>query len=185
MATKTPMSLEAFLELEPCAPELELMDGEVVQKAMVGKAHSRLVRKLLQALANYGDEIGTIDVDTELRHLHREAQWVFIPDVSVTFQDRLAGYSFSENRPVEVLPDFAIEVLSPDDRPGRVTQKIAHYMQAGVPLLWVVDPEERQITVWRPDAAPHNVETSETLTAAPVLPDFSADLGELFAAADV
>lgn len=131
MATKTRVSLEDFLALERCEPELELMDGEVIQKAMVGIEHSRVVARLIQFLMNYMDATGEVYIDTELRYLERNTGWVFLPDVSVTLRKRLEGVSFEENSPVEVLPDFAIEVLSPDDRPGRVARKVTHYREAG------------------------------------------------------
>lgn len=182
MATKTRVSLEEFLALGPCEPELELMDGEVIQKAMVGKKHSRLVARLVHLLMSHMDRTQAGDVDTELRHLFREAEWVFLPDVSVTLRERLADVDVESCAAVEVMPDFAIEVLSPDDRPGRVARKVTHYMQAGVRLLWVVDPDEREITVWRAGEAPIAVTPPGTLDGAPVLPDLVVDLDELFAA---
>jgi Uma2 family endonuclease len=118
------------------------------------------------------------DVDTELRHVDRANHWVFLPDVSVTVQSRLHDVDPSIN-PVEVLPDVAIEVLSPEDRPGAITRKIARYMQAGVPLLWVVDPEARQLTAWRPGASPQTFGADDTVSAAPILPGFSLRVGDI------
>ncbi len=112
--------------------------------------------------------------------IDRRHGWVFIPDVSVTLRERLAGRFFKENKPVDVLPNFAIEVLSPDDRPGRVTRKIAHYMQSGVRLLWFIDPEEQEVTAWRPGETPESVSAPGTITANPVLPDLSVELTDLF-----
>jgi Uma2 family endonuclease len=181
MATKTRVTLEEFLALEPCEPELELMDGEVIQKRMVGKKNSQIVAELIYLLKVHLQDSEIADIDTELRHLEREDEWVFLPDVSVTLRSRLEGVSFAENVPVEVLPDFAIEVLSPDDRAGRVARKVTHYMRAGVPLLWVIDPEAREVTVWRPGGSPTVVTPPGSLDAAPVLPEFSVDLEALFA----
>jgi Uma2 family endonuclease len=52
--------------------------------------------------------------------------------------------------PVEVPPDFAIEVLSPGDYPGRVLEKADFYMRSGTELLWIVDPELESVTVYGP-----------------------------------
>lgn len=79
------------------------------------------------------------------------------------------------------MPDLAIEVLSLDDQPGRVSQKIAHYMSSGVRLLWVVDPEDERITVWEPGNPPQDLAAPAILSAAPVLPAFELDLAALFA----
>ncbi|HXU24926.1 MAG TPA: Uma2 family endonuclease, partial [Tepidiformaceae bacterium] len=78
-------------------------------------------------------------------------------------------------------PDLAIEVLSPDDQPGRVSQKIAHYMASGVRLLWVIDPEDERITVWEPGKIPRDLAAPAVLSAAPVLAGFELDLAGLFA----
>ncbi len=180
MATKARVSLEEFLALEPCEPELELMDGEVIQRPMVGKKHSQVAGELHFLLKTHVRETSEADVDFELRHLDPHTEWVFLPDVSVTLRQRLKGISFDENQPVEVLPDLAIEVLSPDDRPGRVARKIAHYMQAGVPLLWVIDPEAEQVTVWKPGESPRTAGPDDELDAAPVLPGFRVHLAALF-----
>lgn len=179
MATTTRVTLEAFLAMEPAEPELELMDGEVLQKPMVGKNHSRAVSELIYLLKSYLRTNPIADVDTELRHLDRGSDWVFLPDVSVTLKSRLGNADYSANLPVEILPDFAIEVLSPDDRPGTITRKIARYMQAGVRLLWVVDPEARQLTAWRPGASPETFDADDTVSAAPVLPGFAVRVGNL------
>jgi Uma2 family endonuclease len=119
-------------------------------------------------------------VDTELRHLDRDAEWVFLPDISVTLAGRLTVPPADDDSIVEVPPDFVIEVLSPDDRPGRVGQRIAYYMRAGVRLLWVVDPAAEEVTVCEPGAAPRIVASPAVLSAEPVLPGFEVDLARLF-----
>ncbi len=51
---------------------------------------------------------------TELRHVQDDEQRIYLPDVSVTLKGRLP--KGQQRGPVEVSPDFAVEVLSPDDR---------------------------------------------------------------------
>ena len=181
VALKTRVTLEQFLAIPEEKPYRELMDGEVVEKPMAGRRHSVVVTELIWLLRSHleGNAVGM--VDTELRHLDREPEWVFLPDISVTLHSRSRTPAREASGPEEVLPDFAIEVLSPEDRPGRVTRKITHYMDSGVTLLWVVDPDDEQVTVWERGAAPRLAAPGERLTAAPVLPGFSVDLAALFA----
>lgn len=181
MVTKTRVSLADYLALEECKPYLELIDGEVVQKSMAGLKHSRMVGRLMYLLIGYLDRTGEGFADTELRHLERAEEWAFLPDVSVTLKVRLPTPSTQIPDPIEVLPDLAIEVLSPDDQPGRVSQKIAHYMASGVRLLWVVDPEAERVTVWEPGKAPRDLAAPAILSAVPVLAGFELDLAALFA----
>lgn len=84
MVTKTRMSLADFLALKECKPYLELIDGEVVPKSMAGRKHSRIVTRLLFLLVGYLDASLEGTADTELRHLERAEEWVFLPDISVT-----------------------------------------------------------------------------------------------------
>ncbi len=181
MTTRTRVSLEAFLALPETKPYRELWDGEVVEKAMPSRTHSRLVRELLTELTNYLRTNPIASADTELRHAEVESGWVFLPDVSVTLHSRRPGSPVDAAGPEEVLPDFAIEVLSPGDRPGQLARRIASYMSAGVTLLWVVDPEDEHITVWERGSEPRLATPGEALSAAPVLPGFSINLTELFA----
>ena len=44
-------------------------------------------------------------------------------------------------------PDLAVEVLSPDDGPRYVREKIAEWLEAGTLAVWVVDPRQRTITI--------------------------------------
>jgi Uma2 family endonuclease len=184
MAIKTRVSLQDFLaqpeRSEP--PYLELMDGEVYEKAIGGRKHSRIVTYLVAQLYNYLDRTREAHVDTELRHAYRVDEWVFLPDISVTLNERQrVTPAESDNSPVEVIPDFAIEVLSPDDRFSRTNRKVSHYLESGTRLLWVIDPEAEVVTSYEPGKPPRDVSAPETISAAPVLRAFELDLEALFA----
>ncbi|MGH7754405.1 MAG: Uma2 family endonuclease, partial [Gemmatimonadales bacterium] len=75
-------------------------------------------------------------------------------------------------------PDLAVEVLSPDDRPGEVAAKVADYLRAGAQTVWVVDPESRTVTVHTGGGATRYA-AYETLDGAPVLPNLSLPVATL------
>lgn len=179
MVTKTRVSLSEFLAMEECKPYLELVDGEVLQKSMPNAAHSALVWELNRRIGNYLHDTREGRGETELRHVDTREERVYLPDVAVT----LKGPSPAEagRGPVEIAPDFAIEVLSPDDRAGDIIDRVQFYLRAGVQLTWIVDPERETVTVYRPGAAPEEHRAPEKLDARPVLASFEADLAELFA----
>jgi len=179
MALKTRTTLAEFLALPETKPYLELMDGEVLEKTMPSRIHSRIVAYLVSVLWEYLAHSQEGSVDTELRHIEDEEEWVFLPDVSVTRSERSRPPIESEG-PETALPDLAIEVLSPDDRPGRVQRRIAHYMRSGVVLLWVIDPEAEKVTVWRQGDAPRDYAAPARIPAAPVLASFELDLQRMF-----
>jgi Uma2 family endonuclease len=77
-------------------------------------------------------------------------------------------------------PDLVAEILSPDDRPGEVLAKVGEWLDAGVRLVWVIDPERRVATVYRADGGVATVACDSTVSGEPVLPGFSFRLSELF-----
>jgi Uma2 family endonuclease len=182
MVTATRVSLEEFLVMEETKPYLELIDGEVVAKPMPGKKHSKLVFELRRQLGNYLMETHEAEGQTELRHLDRAEERVYLPDVSVTLRARLVGDE--PDGPETVHPDLAIEVLSPDDRASRVLERVDFYIRAGVSLAWVIDPDQRSIVAYRQDSHPARHVSPATIDAAPVLGGFELDLAAFFSALD-
>jgi Uma2 family endonuclease len=53
-------------------------------------------------------------------------------------------------------------------------------LKAGIPLVWVVDPEARDVTVHRQGKEPQVLESTQELTGEDVLPDFRCQVADLF-----
>ena len=179
VTTKTRTSLDEFLALPETKPYLELIDGEVIEKAMPTPAHGQVVVDLITEVNLHVRSHPEFRVETEVRHADVDNAWVFLPDISVTRKSRRPPAD-SETGPVEIMPDFAIEVLSPDDRPGRVAQRVNYYLRAGVTLVWIVDPADESVTVFERGAESRIVVAPDVLGGEPVLPGFSIGLGDLF-----
>ena len=82
---------------------------------------------------------------------------------------------------LDVVPDLAIEVLSPDDRWSRVFKKVSEYLCLGVPVVCVLDPDSQTAELFYPDApGRHTLSADDELTFPEVLPGFSVRVGELF-----
>ncbi len=60
-------------------------------------------------------------------------------------------------------PDFVIEVRSPDDRIGRLREKMEEYIANGVKLAWLIDPMERSVTIYRSGQKPQTIDNPETV----------------------
>jgi Uma2 family endonuclease len=61
---------------------------------------------------------------------------------------------------------------------------VQQYLNAGVRLVWVVYPEDRQVVVYRPGEAAATLGVGDTLDGGDVLPGFSVALAALFAVLD-
>jgi Uma2 family endonuclease len=110
--------------------------------------------------------------------LFADRQTVRSPDAACVRLERLAAEAEGF---VPIPPDLAVEVLSPSDRMAEALSKVTMYLQAGVHLVWLVDPDSRTVTVFPPDVAPHTLREGDTLDGGEVLPGFSVTVAEIFA----
>ncbi len=100
-----------------------------------------------------------------------------MPDFAFIANERAANDRM--DAPHDGPPDLAVEVLSPDDRPGRVLGKVTFYLAHGVRLVWVIDPICRTATVFAPDTTPRTLTEDDTLDGGEILPGFSVRLAEV------
>jgi Uma2 family endonuclease len=79
-----------------------------------------------------------------------------------------------------VVPDLAAEVKSPDDRWKKILAKVAEYLNAGVSVVCVFDPERTTVTVYRPDEPEQFFGADDVLSIPDVLPGFSEPVKRFF-----
>jgi Uma2 family endonuclease len=107
----------------------------------------------------------------------RDPDTVLGPDVVYWSRERLpempAGF-------VEVPPDLAVEVVSPSDTHKHLHEKVLHYLDHHVPLVWVVDPAARTVTVYRSRQDVRILAEDEEIGGDGVLPGFSCRVSEFF-----
>jgi Uma2 family endonuclease len=77
-------------------------------------------------------------------------------------------------------PLLAAEVLSPYDKQKEIDEMIEEYMECKVPLVWIVDPMDETVTVYRPDAEPVLFNRTQELSGDPELPGFHCNVAEIF-----
>jgi Uma2 family endonuclease len=101
------------------------------------------------------------------------------PDVSFVSAEKLTAYGNPQEF-AKVVPDLAVEVISPEVKYGYLQRKIRDYFEAGVRLLWIVDPAMQTVTVHRSPVELRLLTSAETLSGEDVLPGFSCPVAELF-----
>jgi Uma2 family endonuclease len=84
----------------------------------------------------------------------------------------------------DTTPRLAVEVLSPNDSASYLTQKIQDYLDNGVEVVWVINPEMKTVGVYSKTGVQFLTE-KQTLTGGDVLPGFRVKVAELFALPDV
>jgi Uma2 family endonuclease len=158
----------------------ELVRGEVVEVSRPGERHCLICGNVTFLLSSYARQRRrgrALPNDAGLI-LARDPDTVRGPDV--VFFDDLRPYDQLNPKFAEGLPVLAVEVVSPNDRIGKVTRRIADFLKAGIPLVWVIDPDARDVTVYRRGKDPQVFDGTQELTGDDVLPDFHCPVAELF-----
>jgi Uma2 family endonuclease len=156
----------------------ELVRGELRMMNPPGANHGRITIKLTVPITNHVDArgLGTIYAAETGFLLSRDPDTVRAPDIAFVSAGRPPapprGY-------YPGAPDLAVEVLSPDDRPAYVADKVAEWLESGAAAVWVVDPFERIVTVHEPDREPVAVGEHGTLRGGSVLPGFAIPVREI------
>jgi Uma2 family endonuclease len=80
----------------------------------------------------------------------------------------------------EICPDFVIELVSPSDRLRSVQRKMEEWLDNGIRLGWLIDPEAKRVYVYRPDVEVQPLDNLDSISGDPVLPGFILDLREIW-----
>jgi len=178
MEIKKPVTIDDMYHMPKDGRKYELVDGEVVVSP-AGFRHAEIVAKIVHIVATYLDDnpigkvyganTGVIFPNGNLRS----------PDVFFVRSEKLPG----GKSPItfgELIPDFAVEVLSPGDRSGQVAQKIGECLEYGVPIVWLVDPKDQNVTVYRSLTQTQRFTSNDIIDAEPVLPGFSCMVSRFY-----
>ena len=123
-------------------PDCEYEDGALIERNVGEQDHSWL-QLALGAYFFRRRKLWKIEAFTEQRHRIRKGKYM-VPDVCVIHQPRPSEKIFSTP------PLIWIEILSPEDRPIRVNEKIRQLLEFGVPNIWVIDPQTLESEVHTP-----------------------------------
>jgi Uma2 family endonuclease len=77
-------------------------------------------------------------------------------------------------------PILAVEVLSPNDTHGKVVRRVEEQFRFGTLLVWILDPDARNVVVHYPNEKDRAVEENQELTGNEVLPGFRCQVAEFF-----
>ena len=99
------------------------------------------------------------------------------PDASWVLRSRLAALSDDDkNRFIPLCPDFVVELRSTTDRLSVVQAKMVEYIANGARLGWLIDPINRRVYVYRPNAPVEALDAPDALSAEPELAGFALNL---------
>lgn len=160
------------------ARDCELDRGEVIDVPSPGEGHGFFTILIGHLLMNYVLRRGRGTVVGNDAGLVISDNTVLGPDLML-FDETIAPKDLSPRHSRRV-PLLCVEVLSPSNRMTQMMRKVTRYFERGVRLVWLVDPDERSVHVFRTDELPKLLDDTETLTGNGVLPDFSCLVADLF-----
>ncbi len=126
------ISVEEYLRTS-YSPDCEFVDGEVMERNVGERPHSRVQRKFIEWFLKNRPGL---EVWPEQRLQVAESRYR-IPDVSVTVEDPGTDVFYSP-------PLIVLEILSKDDSLTAMQDRIADYAAFGVANIWIADPRRRE-----------------------------------------
>jgi Uma2 family endonuclease len=175
------MTLQQFLELPEEKPALELEpDGTVTQKMPPKPRHSATQAELIELINAFAKPRRLAQAYPELRFVFAGA--AYVPDVSVYHWERIqrdAGGRLADE--FTEPPDIAIEVVSPGQRVNALVRRSLWYVENGVRIALVVDPEDESVLVFRHEQQVHVAHASDPIDLDDVLPGLGLTAEKVFA----
>jgi Uma2 family endonuclease len=158
----------------PSGPILcELHRGRIVTMPPPGDIHGAVEGNLITALKNQGEfrglgkarsgEVGLVLGRNPDHIVGVDA--LFITNASLPVRRSSEGY-------LETIPELVIEVRSKNDTRPEIERKVQDYLEAGVRVVWVPDPDAQIVTEYRQGIEPHVFGEDDTLTIEDLIPGF-------------
>jgi Uma2 family endonuclease len=172
----------ADLETEG-ADRCELIDGTLVEKAM-GYCESYFSMELVTLLWAFVKTRNLGIMSGEKGFYELFPQLVRGPDVAFASWSRVPERRVPEDAFPAMAPKFVVEILSPGNTRAEMARKRKEYFDAGVNVVWEVEPRDRVVTVYNSPSDGKEFGPNDTLAPGDFLPGFAVSLKDWFAVLD-
>lgn len=164
----------------PDGSKEELVRGVIVAMPPPGFRHGVCQTNVAFLLKSHtrATRCGRVTVESGLS-TEQDPDTVRGPDVAFWSAERLPLDQTPEVYP-DVAADLVVEIQSPSSRRRTTQDKIREYLNRGVRMIWIVDPEARSVTVYRQASEGRLLWEDATLTGEDVLPGFQCRVAEFF-----
>ena len=161
----------------------ELIDGVLVEKPM-GFRESLVAAYISTALNNFvlPRKLGVVSGADGMMRLFPGL--IRIPDVAYVSRERLPDGRVPEEPVPHLVPDLAVEILSEGNTVAEMDRKRGEYFDAGVRLLWFIDPDTRTAVVYSGIDRSTELAGNQNLDGGAVLPGFTLPLQSVFTVLD-
>lgn len=158
----------------------ELVKGQIVTHQPPDDEHGNVVRNVMRAFAKYAHHTGKGYACCEIGLITaRQPDTVRCPPVSFFLEG--AQFAEMDNLIAETRPAVVVEIASTNDRRRQMETCVLEYQEAGIPLVWVIDPLDKRVHVFQPGRTAKRYSEIQNLYGSTVLEDFEFPIAELFA----
>ncbi len=179
------MTIEQLLALPEDGTDRWLIAGELRERPMRrrNRYHSRVNARVAQLLLDWLDAQpeprGQVLVGEAGVILSHDPDTTVGIDVIYVSAETVQNQS-EESTLIDGIPILVVEILSPSDTIEDINEKIDVYLAARVPLVWIIDPHRRTVTVYQPDREPVLYTMRDEISGEPHLPGFRVPVARIF-----
>jgi Uma2 family endonuclease len=175
------MTADQLFEMPDDGMRHELVRGELRTMPPTGGEHGDEESVFDGSIGPYvrARKLGRVFVGDTGFVLATNPDTVRAPDLAFITRERLAETGVPRGY-FRIVPDLAVEVISPNDRYTEVAEKIAEWLAHGVRLVFVVDPRRQTVDVHRPGQPLGTLGIDDTLDGEDVVPGWSLAVRDLF-----
>ena len=164
----------------PGGERFELVNGQLVESEM-GAFACWIVSLINAKLTSFVQEnaLGMVlSSETQYQCFPDDPRRIRKPDISFIHRSRITAEMMHGF--VRIAPDLVVEVVSDNDLYYEVETKVREYLQAGVRMVWVLNPATSSLRIHRAGSASSELSLGDNLSGEDVLPGFSVPLVALF-----
>jgi Uma2 family endonuclease len=174
------LTVAEYRNLPETGPRYQLIEGDLYMAPAPNRFHQDISRNLQAVLTNYlsAHPIGVLydaPFDVYLTEID-----VFQPDLLIVLNE---NRGILTDAGAEGAPDFVVEILSPKTRQLDLVNKKRVYARMGVKELWIIDPDQKEMTVYRFDQDPTEPVakfSDQGDVSSPLLPGLAIALRDIF-----
>ncbi len=169
-----PRSLEEFIVWEPNDGfKYEWNDGEIIQF----KGMKREQYFIYDTLNYLFFKTGYIEQGSLVAEQDIQLSGIQMRRPDICYLSREQARQGREG--LEMIPAFAIEIISSYDQINQMEKKLTEYFLAGVQVVWTVNPQEKVVNVYTSRREVKICFGDDVCSAAPVLPNFEISVNAL------
>ncbi|MBD2166091.1 Uma2 family endonuclease [Calothrix membranacea FACHB-236] len=154
-------------------------EGELIIMPPTGWESGNRNSRLTQRLGNWADADGTgltFDSSTGFKLPNGANR---SPDASWVSRERLIALNPDPAKFLPMAPDFVAELRSATDSLETLRRKMQEYIDNGVHLGWLIDPQNQQVEIYRPEQEVEILKSPTSLSGEDVLPGFVLNLAQI------